>query len=448
MTNNKAKAILFIEGFVSVALQIFTIRQITPFSGSNITNTSLVIGIFLAFLALGYNHGGKIKEKHRDVLARNFILSSIIITFAFSYSFIEAFFSINFVTSNTLTKTAAYLLLFLSPVVYLLGQTMPILVNFIRKNTTSEATGTVLSVNTIGSVIGTIFTPLILFKYFGIALTLSINVALLLFLYIYLKRNSISIFISMLVLSLSLTISLNIDNKQFLKTNEYSNYEILNTQNAKILRVNNSNSSLLDRLGSPAEYILIIRKTISSLGSKNSSVLVLGAGGFTLSHNDKTKRQYTYIDLDSEIQEIAENHLLKNKISGEYITEDARVHLNKTRNNKYDFIVTDLFTHKMNMPWHTTTHEFMQTIESNLNDGGYAIFNIISTKGFSGSFTQNIDNTIQRSFSFCYKQPVFYKNSKYINLIYTCRKNKDNDSKYVYRDNQINMEIDIRKEFN
>ena len=52
--------IIFIEGFVSVAVEILTIRQLIPFAGSNVVVTSLIIGIFLLFLSIGYWRGGKV----------------------------------------------------------------------------------------------------------------------------------------------------------------------------------------------------------------------------------------------------------------------------------------------------------------------------------------------------------------------------------------------------
>ena len=43
------------------------------------------------------------------------------------------------------------------------------------------------------------------------------------------------------------------------------------------------------------------------------SILVIGAGGFTLGYDD-TKNDYTYIDIDGSLKDIAEDHLLKQKL--------------------------------------------------------------------------------------------------------------------------------------
>lgn len=53
--------IIVVEGFVSIATEILTIRQLLPVAGGSVIVTSIVIGIFLLFLAMGYQHGGKKK---------------------------------------------------------------------------------------------------------------------------------------------------------------------------------------------------------------------------------------------------------------------------------------------------------------------------------------------------------------------------------------------------
>jgi hypothetical protein len=58
-------------------------------------------------------------------------------------------------------------------------------------------------------------------------------------------------------------------------------------------------------------------------------VLVLGAGGFTLSHREPSNR-YTYVDIDPKIREIAEARFLKAPIRGEFIVDDARRYVRAT----------------------------------------------------------------------------------------------------------------------
>lgn len=60
--------IILLEGFVTISLEILTVRQLTPVMGSSVIVTSLIIGIFLLFLALGYRRGGEHCDHYLSIL--------------------------------------------------------------------------------------------------------------------------------------------------------------------------------------------------------------------------------------------------------------------------------------------------------------------------------------------------------------------------------------------
>ena len=68
-------------------------------------------------------------------------------------------------------------------------------------------------------------------------------------------------------------------------------------------------------------------------------ILVLGAGGFTLSH-DEPRNRYTYVDIDPAIRGLAEQHFLKDRARGEFIAEDARRFVTDTT-RRFDAVVVD-----------------------------------------------------------------------------------------------------------
>lgn len=67
--------IILIEGFVSISVEILAIRQLLPVAGGSVIVTSLIIGVFLLFLALGYKQGGKLHINPKKVLQTNFFIS-------------------------------------------------------------------------------------------------------------------------------------------------------------------------------------------------------------------------------------------------------------------------------------------------------------------------------------------------------------------------------------
>ena len=445
ITHNKAKLILLGEGFVSVSLQVFIMRQLVPFSGSNVTVTSLIIGIFLAFLALGYHVGGTVKDNQLSVLKRNLFVSAMAISIGFSFMFMEVFLSLlKAYIGNTIVEVTIYLMIFLAPPIYLLGQTMPLLTNFIMKQRVAEATGLALSVNTIGSVLGSIMTSLLFISYMGMSWTLTLNVTILCMLAVYIsdsKKNHT--LIGILIVGLCFLVNYPVEKSRFITTNTFANYSVTDDDAGRTLLINNSLASGITREGKVFEYAVAMRTMMKGLGIEDSNVLVLGAGGFTVSLGD-TSNRYQYVDIDPSLKRITENHFLKRSINGDVEFTDARVYLDEHQES-YGAIIVDLFTHRTSMPWHVTTMEFMDKLSSRLDDDGFVFFNIISKKAFDDPFSQAIDNTINQNFNFCYKQPIFVEGADFVNLVYGCKKNSIDDSRKVYIDDYADVEIDLSK---
>src|SRR5438045_3352252 len=87
-----ALMILLLEGFITISVEIVTIRQLLPFYGSSVVITSVIIGFFLLFLALGYYRGGLHRSQFFKKLSKNYCLSLLWIGLGLSYVFIGLFF--------------------------------------------------------------------------------------------------------------------------------------------------------------------------------------------------------------------------------------------------------------------------------------------------------------------------------------------------------------------
>lgn len=149
-------AIILLEGFVTISVEIMTIRQLIPVVGNSILVTSLIIGIFLLFLAYGYQAGGKRSHDLWACLRRNFFIAAPGIGIGLSFLFIELFFSLLNTRLHTplLWVLVLYLLLIIAPIVYFLGQTVPITMNLIHQQLRPGALGgRVLHLSTIGSFV-------------------------------------------------------------------------------------------------------------------------------------------------------------------------------------------------------------------------------------------------------------------------------------------------------
>lgn len=399
--------LLFIEGFVSLSFQMLYIRQLTPFVGKSVEVVSWIIGIFLIALAMGYKKGGTYQEKVVvSILIRNLYIAFLIAGIGLSFLFLELYFSL--FTLKSYNLMIIYCILIVFPTTYLLGQTIPLVSNIMKGNHIAEISGNILFLSTIGSFLGAIITTNILLKYFGVSYTIFINLSLLAFLIFflefYIKINNLSfkLFIMSISLLFMFVINIPIEQENFVKTNQYSNYKIINNGNKKILSSNKSYSSIIEN-ESKYGYIKFLEKRIfEDLKVRNKNILIIGAGGFLFSKDlEYTNNKFTYVDIDPEMKNIAEQYFLNGSINGEFIPLDGRDFINENK-DKFDVIFLDAYSSKMSMPEHLISKEFLQSVKEDLNIGGILIVNAIIKNDFNDEFSKKLNKTIKNSFDNCY----------------------------------------------
>jgi spermidine synthase len=140
-------------------------------------------------------------------------------------------------------------------------------------------------------------------------------------------------------------------------------------------------------------------------GSVKKEVLVLGAGGFTLSIAD-IKNSYTYVDLDPKLKDAIKLKFNSNPI-GKYFAQDARAFVNN--NNKlFDVIVLDVFPpHNNNIPEHLLTVEFFESLKKSLKPNGSFAINFIHKGPVSSSVEAHKTlKGLSRVFGACYVVPM------------------------------------------
>ena len=79
-----------------------------------------------------------------------------------------------------------------------------------------------------------------------------------------------------------------------------------------MLSINNSASSFINEQNKGAAYIELIKKILfNDLQLYNKDILVLGAGGFTLSAENTYGNHFTYVDIDPKIKKVAAPKFIK-----------------------------------------------------------------------------------------------------------------------------------------
>lgn len=431
--------ILLLEGFCSISIEVLAIRQLLPFVGNSVIITSLIIGVFLLFLSLGYWYGGRLSAHFLKTLQRNFFIAALLTGIGLSLFFMAHFFTVTFTTShiNIIVCVIFYLLVVVAPLIFLLGQTIPIASNLFNKEIpVAKISANSLFISTAGSFLGAVLTSLVLFNVLGVAYTVFINAMMLFFLsWLSTKnRSPLAIGIGLFFGYFIFTINVSIEKQNFVKTNSYANYQVQQTFDQIDFISNYSVASRLTNQHTAAPYIEKIENILfKTLKLRDKTILVIGAGGFTLSASGTYGNNITYLDIDPQIKTIAETFFLRKKINGHFISDDARAFLRKTKKG-FDVIISDAYKSTNNIPTALLTKEYYQTIKTHLKPNGIAIFNIIANPFLNDHFSKMNDNTINSVFKSCTKAPLSFK-SQLANILYLCKKSRLEAISTTFTDN-------------
>lgn len=437
--------VLLLEGYLTLSIEILAIRQLIPFVGNSVIATSLIIGIFLLALAFGYQKGGVYRAEHNKVLVQNFTKAFYLFGIGLSYAFIALLFEYSkiYLGLNQITILTLYLVLIIAPLVYLLGQTVPLIMGLLHNvSHTALISGFVLNISTIGSFFGALLTSMLLLNYFGVAVTIFINLLLLSALIIIFHTNKpFAVILMAGSLIIGYMVNINFEHNFFVKTNSYGNYRIQETMNKKYLFINESQSSVIDKNNNAAKYIEYIKKLLFvNFNLKNKEIAVLGAGGFTLTADRASSNNIVYIDIDPDIKNIVQKNGYVKDIHGQFVGADARYYLLNNQ-SKFDVIFSDAYSNRYTIPFHLLTTEHFKTIFEALKPEGLAVFNIIGSPLYKDKYTQSVDNSIRTVFKHCNATSLDYT-SKYSNIIYVCFKSP-NQATTVYSDNLNSAPFDM-----
>ena len=454
--------IIFLEGYIILSSELLAIRTTVPFVGTGTDTMSIIIAAVLLPLAAGYQTGGKyrIKDENgnfhsiRHKLLRNIFISTCFLLPALSYFIMQFFFFAleQLGIENALIKIIIYCLIFIVYPVYLLGQTVPLVSNYFSKEKLSQITGKMLFFSTVGSFCGSIVTTLVFMQYLGVHNTISLIFILLLFLTIFLGKKETRNKTLAVFFMTCIALFLNSDHimkgmLHVVKNNKYSiimvmnvkeNGEMSETEGVPHMYINNNDSSMYSQDGRKHDYVEFLERiTLESRPEESPplDILIIGAGGFTYGHND-LKNNFIYIDIDKDLKEVAEKHLLKEKLQDNktFYPLPARAYLNTTE-QKFDIILLDAYLGGLSIPEHLVTQEFFTEIKDHLNPRGLVIANFIVSPNFGNLFSKNIDNTFRSVFPYVSRHETREEHN-----VWTDSKTASSNYMYIYKDQGLNGE--------
>ena len=397
--------IIFCEGYAVLSAEILFIRQLVPFVGNGLESVSIIISAVLVPLACGYYFGGNYQGNVHAKLIRNFINANICLIFGLSYTLFELYFAV-FVAcgiKSYILQTCIFSIIFIVYPVFLLGQTIPLISNYIKHHSISKVAGKILFISTLGSFFGSILNTLVLMPFIGVNHAVIMTIAIVSYITFILERKILSYNNALNILILTVAILLNHPQDNIIANNAYNTISIIEEDTGKILSINRSYSAKIPNTPQDNfEYLQFIEKRfIEPLlqdDTEKKDILVLGAGGFTTGRQD-TKNNYTYVDIDASLQKISEKHFLPEPIAPNkiFIDQPARAFV-KHHNMQYDLIIVDLYTHAISIPFQTITQEFFFSIKLLLKDKGIIVFNMITSPNFTDDYSIKLNNTLHKVF--------------------------------------------------
>ena len=435
-------AIVFIEGFCSLGAEVIALRRLVPHIGSSIVVTAPTIGFFLLALALGYASGAKVAGNYLAIVARNFLIAATLAGIGL------AGISVDWMFAHLQPVLVAYLVFIggvLCPLAWLLGQTVPILTNLMKAERTGEASGLALYWSTLGSFLGSISLSLLVMQWLGVsAAVFACALGLLVGARLLARRNFKFWLFS--GLTVAIAAGLNLQHEVTADT-AYAEYvigavDLPGQNNPRAFWVNKSVASLIDDSDPPnyTRYIKHLRQILlDDLGFTGKDILVLGAGGFTLSHHEPLNR-YTYVDIDPAIKAIAEKHFLREPTRGEFIADDARRFV-ATSERRFDAVVVDVYSSHTSIPSHLVTREFWAGTRRVLKPNGVLLANLILDGKLETPYARNLLATIDSVFGRC-AVDVLHKARTQANVEVSCFASSRPGETGIYVDERNRADLD------
>jgi hypothetical protein len=157
----------FLEGVITLAIQVAFIKVIAPFFGNTVYVWSLTLLISLLSLSLGYFISIFLFSNKKNVIILISILISVhfvIISF-FNQSILN--WALDF---ETFIGIAISCLLIITPILIFNGVIIPIIINFLEElmPKMKNHSGNTYGISTFGGIIGVLIFSLYIFPYYGL----------------------------------------------------------------------------------------------------------------------------------------------------------------------------------------------------------------------------------------------------------------------------------------
>ncbi len=414
--------IMFSTGLASLLYEVVLISVVTTIVGATEVSLSIVLASFLFGLAIGALGGGFIVKKKFPLIRILMGIEVLIALFGFTFlSFISQFVSSGIATHFIFWIVIASLLI---PTM-LMGMEIPLAVAILENIEKTKATGFVYFSDTLGGVIGALFTGIFFIPLLGFHGAMYFGAMLNVFTFILatrINKKKILLFFTTVILILGLSVGFlfgSVGFLQRLKLHFVDSFFSVGSAYYAIYYTKPVYST-----NSPYQHIMILESpfygrelyldgglqisdkasiayheylTMPAIAARpNPERILLIGGGDGGALYQILKFNFTtidHVDLDEGVIEVSKKYLPKvhrgslyDKRVNRYI-QDGRMFLKKTPDRTYDIIIIDLPDPRKLAIASLYSKEFYDEVKRVLKDGGVMVTQFTPPYFFLEGFT-------------------------------------------------------------
>jgi len=407
--------IVFISGAVVMGVEIMASRLLAPYYGDSVYVWGSLIAVIMTALAIGYRRGGSKADKYSSLFGLTnimFVAGVFIVMIPLSApTVLELTRGLGLPPIYEPLLPSAILLSV--PTIYL-GMVSPYALRLSAKNLDEigAVSGSLSSLNTVGSIVGTFLTVFFLVPNFGTReIITSMGIVLIAF---SLINNSRRYFLAVTLLLVILLIPGNIllgrlivlggGNTIYRAETPYSSLSVVDSRlgNTRTMYLNNVPHSAMYINGSatPVYRYTDYFNLAFGYNTNITRVLFIGGGGFSGPKQFLEDYPWVTVDvveIDPVVVDVAYRFFNVSEanpklniyvMDGRKFLEDANV---------YDLIVLDAYSHTY-VPFHLMTNEFMELVDGHLSRNGVLVANIIgSLVGDTSDLLWSMVNTARQN---------------------------------------------------
>ncbi len=417
-------SIVFISGALLMVLEMTGSRVLAPHLGTSIIVWTSLIGVVLAFLALGAFAGGRLADKRLSAKTLSAILLGASLSTA-CMALLHPFIASGIATSvsNLYFATLLAAIVLLAVPGFFFGMVSPYVIRLsLNSISTSGATiGRLYALSTAGSILGTFLGGFVLISFFGSTQILfGISVAMLLLSMLAFRQQGFVQLIILLplcgvtVASSFLGTPLAADGKPALIESPYNVLVVLQERQGenplRTLATDPGGYQSAMYVNDPTKLALQYTRffRLGSFAAPHAkSVLMLGGGAYSVpkwlltpkSGLNHEELQVDVVELDPAITQVAfDRFALPKDQRLNIFHEDARRFLN--RNKKvYDLLFVDVFGSHYSVPFHMGTVEAAHEMRKAIAPKGALVMNVIGAlKGRESLLFQSIYASLKTAF--------------------------------------------------